>query len=197
MITIKPNKYYLYYHVNPETEDIFYVGVGKHSRVLETSKCKRSKAWVDQFNKTGLKLFIVKEFDNSKDAYKAEIEAIKKLREEGIKLLNVSGGGKGGQRGVKPWNAGKKNVFKKESLKKISKAGKRRYSDRENREKHAISCGSKKFIAINLETNNIEWSGYSQKMCAEELGLRQCGVNSVLRGRTKTHKGYTFKYEEK
>ena len=37
-LIVKPNKYYLYHHINPENNKVFYVGVEKHSIILETSK---------------------------------------------------------------------------------------------------------------------------------------------------------------
>lgn len=194
-IKVKPNKYYLYHHIIPDTEEVFYVGVGKHSRILNTKNGKRNSSWTEQFEKTGLILEIIEEFDRPKEAYEAEILEIKRLRDQGHKLTNISGGGKGGQRGVKPWNAGVKNPFSKETLKKLSISGKRYYSNDENRVKHAKKCGSDRiFEAIHISTGKIEWRGYRQIECARIFDLRQDCISKVLQGKAKSHKGFTFRY---
>ena len=192
-IKIKPNKIYLYHHINPENNEVFYVGVGKHSRVLETSKSKRSKEWLQQFNKTGLILRIIKEFDNREEAYKAEILEIKKLTDSGVSLINKNEGGLG-QKGIKPWNAGKVNPFSKETVKKLSKAGKKRYSSREIRVKHSKACGGKMFCAKTKNADIVYYLGNSQNECAELLGLRQGCISKCLNGQAKSHKGYVFEY---
>jgi hypothetical protein len=194
-LIIKPNKYYLYHHIIPNTNEVFYVGVGNASRITSFRKSSRNKMWTEQFNKTGFIVKVIKEFDNMKEAYREEVKNIEELRSLGVKLANISGGGRGGQKGVKPWNAGIKNPFSKETLKKLSDSGKLYYSKDENKTKHAKKCGStKEFKAIDKKTKKVAWQGYSQSDCAKKLNLMQGCISRVLHKKTLTHKGYTFEY---
>lgn len=80
------NKYYVYCH-KKENGDIFYIGVSKYYnrgnkyyRAFCAERGNRNKYWVEIFNQNNKKcnVEIIKEFDNINDAYKLEIELIKK-----------------------------------------------------------------------------------------------------------------------
>lgn len=75
--------YYLYTHTRLDTNQIFYVGIGKsfNDFNFERSKTtsKRSKEWKQIYNECNckIKIDIVSKFDNHDDCCKAEISLIK------------------------------------------------------------------------------------------------------------------------
>lgn len=194
-MVIKKNKYYVYAHFIPDTDDIFYIGHGNGMRPFEFRKSKRNEEWYRQFVKTGFEVKILYIVDSLKEACDLEIKEIEKAKNKKHKIVNITKGGRG-MLGVKPWNAGKKNVFSKESLDKISKAGKKYFSKKENRVKHSIKCGSTKKFQM-IKDGIVLWEGYSQKECADKYGLRQGCISKVLHGHAYKHAGYIFKYKDK
>ena len=63
----------------------------------------------------------------------------------------------------------------------------------EHRNKIAIANGGKPFVAIKDGKIKIFTS---QMECSRVLGLYDSAINSCLKGRRKSHKGYAFKYVE-
>jgi len=186
---INLNSYYLYEHLLPETEEVFYVGMGKSVRPFETRGVKRSAEWFEKA-KNGFVVQIIDKFDTKAEACKAEIAQIKFRRELGYNLVNKTDGGQGAL-GTKPWNAGKTGVFSKDVIEKISAAGIKRFSNEREREKHSLRTGGKPFQAI--KDGFIVWEGVIQNQCAKDLGLDQRNISRCLR-LGGTHKGYIFSY---
>jgi hypothetical protein len=86
-------KYYVYTHAIPNGP-VFYVGKGRRGRAF--SSHKRSPAWyaiVDKY--AGLTVHIVSYYETEKEALDAERMLIKKYRDMGASLVNVSAGGVG------------------------------------------------------------------------------------------------------
>lgn len=67
--------------------------------------------------------------------------------------------------------------------------------NRQYREKYGISLGSPVF-AINLDTNEVSHFR-AQREAGRKLGINQCDVNAVLKGRQKTAGGYWFVNDDK
>ena len=139
------NKYYIYIHINPKTNQIFYVGKGKDNRAY--IKSNRSKLWKRIVNKYGYEVdFIAKDL-TEEQAFELEIYWISKIgrRDQGLgPLINFTDGGdgssgrtpnentlklmsiahKGNQHGFKKghitWNKGEKDVYSEETLKLMS-----------------------------------------------------------------------------
>lgn len=84
--------YVVYTHSKPSGE-IFYVGKGSIKRSKATDN--RNKHWKNIVNKYGFTVEIIAEYENEKDALDKEVSFIAKLRDEGIKLANVTKGGEG------------------------------------------------------------------------------------------------------
>ncbi len=55
------------------------------------------------------------------------------------------------------------------------------------------NCRSKNFIILETKYIGVY---KNQRLCAEELNLKDKSVNSCLLGKIKTHKGYIFKFKE-
>lgn len=90
-------KYYIYTHLNPETKEVFYVGLGKKNRAWNPSG--RNNFWQNYVNKYGYEVEIIAENLTRKQAAKIEMELIAKLGrkqlDEGGTLVNRSTGGEG------------------------------------------------------------------------------------------------------
>jgi hypothetical protein len=71
-------QYYVYTHLNPQTKEIFYVGIGKGNRAWN-QWAGRNKFWGNYVNKHGFEVEIVAENITRKQAGKIEIELIAHL----------------------------------------------------------------------------------------------------------------------
>jgi hypothetical protein len=95
-------QYYVYTHLNPQTKEVFYVGIGKGNRAWN-QWAGRNKFWENYVNKYGFKVEIVSENLTRNQAGKIEIELIaylgRRQMEEGGTLVNRSLGGDGGNAG--------------------------------------------------------------------------------------------------
>ena len=100
-----------------------------------------------------------------------------------------------GRRGKDAPNYGKH--LSKETKKKLSESLKGRKFSEEHRQKIAQSMNYRKIpiVAIQKDTGKIRVFE-SQKECARQLNLDPRHISHCLKGRHKTHKGYTFKYIE-
>jgi group I intron endonuclease len=83
-----------------------------------------------------------------------------------------------------------------EQKQKISNFMSNYKSDIEIRNKAAIANGGKPFLVF--KDANLIGRWVSQRQCARELNLQQSYIGKCLKNNTKnkTHKGYTFRYEE-
>jgi hypothetical protein len=129
-------QYYVYTHLNPQTKEIFYVGIGKGNRAWNKG-AGRNKFWENYVNKYGFEVEIIAENITRNQAGKIEIELIAHLGrrqiEEGGTLVNRSIGGDGGSGGythTEEWKrqhserqlGKKKKPLSQEAKEKLSKA---------------------------------------------------------------------------
>ncbi len=90
-------KYYVYFHINPLKNEIFYVGKGYGGRAYD-KKTGRSKWWKDTINKYGLIIDIVEDGLTNDEAIEREIWYIAKLGRKDLglgPLVNMTDGGEG------------------------------------------------------------------------------------------------------
>ncbi len=92
------NEYYVYVHLNPNTKEVFYVGIGKGNRAWN-QWAGRNKFWENYINKYGFEVELISENLTRKQAEKIEISLIAELGrrqiDEGGTLVNRSSGGEG------------------------------------------------------------------------------------------------------
>jgi hypothetical protein len=96
-------QFYLYTHIRPDTNDIFYVGIGsdfpgRYSRAYEFGPNKRNSIWNKIWfkNKKQIIVDIIKIYDNQDECMQAEIDLIKKygrICHNTGPLANISIGG--------------------------------------------------------------------------------------------------------
>lgn len=129
-------QYYVYTHLNPQTKEVFYVGIGKGNRAYN-KWAGRNKFWENYVNKYGFEVELIAENLTRKQAGKIEIQLIAELGrrqiDEGGTLVNRSVGGDGGNVGYihteefkQKLSKERKGIIKKplskETKEKLSKA---------------------------------------------------------------------------
>ena len=91
-------QYYVYTHLNPQTKEVFYVGIGKGNRAWN-QWAGRNKFWENYVNKHGFEVELISENLTRKQAEKIEINLIAELGrrqiDNGGTLVNRSSGGEG------------------------------------------------------------------------------------------------------
>ena len=91
------NKFYIYFHINPLKNEVFYVGKGEGKRIYQ--KQNRNKYWINTSNKYGYIVDIIESDLTEEQAFEREVFYIKKIgrRDLGLgTLVNMTDGGDGG-----------------------------------------------------------------------------------------------------
>jgi hypothetical protein len=183
------NEHYLYYHFNPITRKLFYVGVGMKGRAY-AFKWGRSKHYYNYIKKYGDPIVIIRYKDLEVNyAYELEENLIKKFGRIGIEpdgiLINKSSGGKTSGSGVR-------QVRSKEWNKNIGDSNR-------GKPKHNIlgknSIGnknSKPTLQYDLKGNLIqEWK--SQLVASKTLNINHQSINNCVMGVSKSAGNYIWK----
>ena len=90
--------FYVYFHMNPITDIVYYVGMGSKSRAYEwAGRKKEHLTWIATLDAIDLepKVVLVFKTRNRNEAFWAERELIAWHREHGSPLFNVTAGGMG------------------------------------------------------------------------------------------------------
>lgn len=74
---LRNEKHYVYLHRIPETNEVFYVGLGKYNRCNQVSKGNRNKYWINIYNKYGRTVEVVEKDLTLDEAKSLEVEYIK------------------------------------------------------------------------------------------------------------------------
>jgi group I intron endonuclease len=85
--------YYVYQHIKPDTNEIFYIGKGKGKRANESRG--RNNFWHRIVNKHGFVAQIIVDNLDEELAFLCEKEAIDLYKRIGINLVNATDGGEG------------------------------------------------------------------------------------------------------
>jgi len=113
------NNYYIYFHINPLKNEVFYVGKGKGNRAYDFKR--RGQFYKDYISKyRNIVVDIIEENLTEQEAFEREIFYIKKIgrRDLGLgSLVNLTNGGEGVNGNSSP-NKGK--TMSDEQKKKIS-----------------------------------------------------------------------------
>jgi len=100
--------FYVYQHIRPDTNAVFYVGKGSGERVK--SKSHRNKYWKNIVSKVGYEQRIAFESEDEDLVFFIEQEMIANLRAKGFKLANQTDGGKGGIKGYSHTEESRKKI---------------------------------------------------------------------------------------
>lgn len=114
------NKYYVYFHINPVKNEVFYVGMGYGRRAND--KSSRSNHWKNIVNKYNYIINIVDKNITQEEAFEKEKFYIKFIGRKDLglgPLVNMTNGGEG-SKGRTPWNKGLKTGFNEAQSKAIT-----------------------------------------------------------------------------
>lgn len=180
------NKAIVYQHRRLDTNEIFYVGIGK-SEKRAYSKHKRNKHWYNITNKTKYVVEIVYKNITYKKAKEIEKSLIKKYGRKDLGkgiLCNQTDGGDG--------TLGFKMFFSEEHKNKLSNSGKNKiFTDSH---KHNIALSKHKSVCRVDKKGNVLEKYSSMKEAGEKLNITTSHIGNVCRGLRKSTKGYIFKY---
>lgn len=85
--------FYTYIHRRADDGRVFYVGKGRGKRAHASNG--RNGWWRAVAKKHGLKICIVAEWESEQEAFAHEVQLIRKYREAGVQLCNMTDGGEG------------------------------------------------------------------------------------------------------
>ena len=213
------NKYYVYCHRNPLTNEIFYIGKGKDRRAY--CKENRGKHYQNYVKKYGFPIIeIIKENLTNEESLDLEkkliLEIGRKELNEGM-LVNSTNGGESGVNGLihtletklkmSESKKGKpsKNKGKTWKLSIDTKTGVSRGKYKERKDKGGTLSlemkdklkeiarnNAKEILQFDLNNNFIkEWR--SQADAVKSLGFK--GIYNCVTGRSKQSGGYIWKYK--
>jgi hypothetical protein len=190
--------HYVYFHINPITNQIFYVGLGVGKRAWD-KKHGRSKHWYNYIKKYGNPIIkIVHQNLYFEQAAEYEKYYISLLGRKGYELngilLNKSKGGESGSKGCK-WskeaiekrnNKLKGKIFNNEHKNKISQS-KINHPSYKNRK------SNKSITQSSLDGNIIKiWN--TIKDASKELNIGEQYIIHCCKNRRESYKGYLWKY---
>jgi hypothetical protein len=154
------NIYYIYFHINPLTNKVFYIGKGKLKRAFD--RRKRSDYWKRVVNKYGYIVDIVNSNLSEEKAFELEIMYIKRF---GVKnLVNYTIGGSGGD--TISFNPNRNVIIEKQ----------KKYA---NDNKELLSKRAKDAWTPDFRKNQIEKQSKNPLMAIDlQTGLVMFGINS-------------------
>jgi hypothetical protein len=155
------NNYYIYFHINKTTGDVFYVGKGKDTRAWK--KDNRNNHWNNIVNKYGYEVHIIHENLSEQRAFDWEKLYISMFGRNN--LCNLTDGGEGS-------SGYKHNIFSLDKMRGYPKSEKAKY-------KMSIAR-----IGKEPWNKNTNYSGMSGKKHSEEtlqkMSLGKKGANNPL-----------------
>lgn len=170
------NSFYVYAHYRLSDDKLFYIGKGKNKRAWV--KNKRNTYWNNVVNKHGFRVLILAQNLTETEAYELEKQTIELFKAMYCPLTNLTEGGMGG----------KGYVVSEETRKKMSVARRGK-----TRPKHVIesmaNANSRKFIVVNPNGNVI--TGFNLTKFCRENNLDVRNIHAVIKGKDKSHKGWT------
>jgi len=193
------NTYYIYFHRNPITKEIFYIGLGLDRRAWDKGR-GRNKHWINYVKKHGNPIVEIVHNDltleqaANKEQYYIKLYGRVGYEENGI-LVNKSEGGESGSRGIKWSEQSIKNRNKKlkgrkftaEHSSKIS-AAKQNHPSYQNRK------NNKQIYQKDLAGNIIkEWN--TIKEASSSLELSEMYIIQCCKGKREQYKNYKWEYK--
>lgn len=181
-------EFYIYTHIRPDTNQVFYVGKGREKRAY--SKYSRNKHWNNIVNKAGgFEVQILAENLIESLAFELEVQLIKRFRDSGFKLCNMTDGGEG--------TSGRKRS--EESKRKLSEKVKGEnhpmYGKKLSQEhiKKAAEAHQKRIIQYTKD--NIFITEYeSVKKASEETYTNSSTISQCCKNKRRSAGGYIWRY---
>jgi hypothetical protein len=198
------NKFIVYIHIRPDTNEPFYVGKGIPKR--DKSKCGRNQYWHNIVNKNNgiFESKILFEELSEEEALLKEREIELDLKNKGYILANII------ECGVKAGTTGMKHS--EESKRKMSDSLKQYYNENpspkkgikmskessDKKSKSMMGVMNKPILQYDLQDNFIkEWSSISEAYLSLNKKITNGCINLACKGKIKTAFGYKWKYKNK
>jgi hypothetical protein len=188
--------YLVYTHTRPDTNEIFYVGKGTGSRA--NSSIGRNRYWNNIVNKAGeFKTDILAHNLTEKEALNFEALIIAKLKEQIVKLCNLTNGGEGisgykHTEEMKEYIRTKAIGNKSHTGKKLSEQHKSNIAKSRIGYKHTEQTKKSIGKAVYCRTNGKTYNTLSS--AALELNLIVSGISMCCKKALKQTGGYQFEY---
>jgi hypothetical protein len=193
----------VYTHTRLDTNEIFYVGIGKPTRPY--SDKNRNKWWKHIINKTDYQVDIIFTNLGWDEACAREITLIKlygRIDQGNGTLVNMTDGGDGTNGRVVPesekerlreyWSG---RIFSEEHKRKISEASKGKKKSPEHI-RNSYLPRLKTINQLNLDGKFIrEWE--SPRKAEREGGFNNSHIIQVCKGNIRQHKGFKWEYKTK
>jgi hypothetical protein len=205
--------YYTYIHYKAGTKEPFYIGKGKKNRYKSTNRTNLH--WKRIVAKYGFDSEVLAYWGTEEEALTHEKILISCFQELGYTLCNLTEGGEGSS-GYKFTPEQRENTVIANRAKAQTEAWKEAVSNGVSR-KHKedvkfftksienfkkywkdpeLNCNYKgRIIATSIETNDVIFFNGQKELI--NFGLQSSKVYACLTGKRKSHKGYTFKRENK
>jgi hypothetical protein len=163
------NIYYLYFHLNPTTKEIFYVGISSN-KYRPTNFTERNPIWKRYVKKHGEPIVeIVHSNLTKEEACRLEIKYIKQYGRKNTDpngmLVNISEGGESGAKGHKL------NLEQLEKRKELHK-GKKRSIETKQKQREA-KIGTKQSLETRLKRSNARKGKTYPKISEALKGKKQ------------------------
>lgn len=176
--------YYVYIHYRASDLTPFYVGKGSGDRAYCFNQ--RSEYWTRTFKKHGVITKLVNEYEQEKDAFLFERYLIKKFKDSGFQLVNLTDGGEG----VSGFKQSKETVEKR-SIRMLGNTNWKN-APKPPRLLGKLNPSFKGFVEATCIATG-ETIILDGKLSAESNGFDYKKVNACVNNTRKTHKGFTFK----
>ena len=193
------NTYYIYFHRDPVTKNIFYVGLGLNKRAWDKNR-GRNKHWINYVKKHGNPIVeIIHSNLTLEQASDKEQHYIKEYgrigyEENGI-LVNKSKGGESGSKGTKWSEQSIKNRNKKLKGRKFTLEHNSKISiAKQNHPSYQNRKSNKQIYQKDLEGNIIkEWN--TIKEASSFLELSEMYIIQCCKGIREQYKDYKWEYK--
>jgi hypothetical protein len=192
------NRFFVYCHVRPDTNAVFYVGKGIKRRITDGSR--RSNHWKNIVKKAGgFRPIVIRENIEERDALDLEVQIIAALRSIGCRLCNMNDGGDGvsGYRHPPETVARiRQNAIgnKSRTGQKASEEERKKVSLAQIGKKHSEQTKKRMGIQVRCLTNGVVYD--TQTEASNALNLNSSSVSMCCRGLLKQTKGYQFQYAD-
>lgn len=188
----KEKIFYVYIHKKADSGDVFYVGKGHSGRAK--SKSGRNAHWVNVEKKHGFTYDFIGINLTEEEAFSLEIETIKKYRDDGVILCNMSNGGEGNS-GVKHTEETKEKFRKAklgicQSPEHADKSRKAKLGKKQPPSAVEYVASKKRKKVINSDGHVFDGANVAARYISESLGINASQGNISMAASGKRNEAY-------
>lgn len=176
-------KVMLYFHLNPVTGVVFYVGIGLRSRYLD--KTHRNPYWNNYVSKYGFRAVVIQKNLTQAEAIKKEIYWIKLLgrKDKGFgELVNLTDGGEGAFGAIRSKETKEKMSIAAKKIKRYPLTAEHKaniskgHLGKKHNDQHRLNNSLSKKLAHATNPN----MGMNGRVCSEETKRKIGAANAII-----------------